>query len=87
MRTIITWEIKNKLQEKITNNAQQYKANLDEMLANKEITMDQWFELIEIVNDKWFELTGIISDAWYYNKQIELTPNWVEENTRLCLKA
>ena len=42
----ITTELKNELQNKVSTIANQNKATIDEMFANRQISIGQWFELM-----------------------------------------
>ena len=87
MKTIITVELKNELQNKVSTIANQHKATIDEMFANRQITIGQWFKLMDVINNKWFELSNMIFNAWYNSKEMNINPDWIEDSIRLCIEV
>ena len=83
----ITTELKNELQNKVSTIANQNKATIDEMFANRQISIGQWFELMDVINNKWFELSDMIFNAWYNNKEMDINLNWIEDNIRSCIEV
>ena len=86
MLTKITWELKNKMKDEITRMKDQYESCINELLVNQQINGDEWIHLHELINERWLNLQKLVADAWFNEKEIDLNPNWIQDNLRLCIE-
>ena len=84
MKMKITWTLKNQLQTQVTDIRDMYESHINQMLCNKEINGDEWIELHRLIQERWHSLCKVLADAWYNGKELDITPNWVQDNLRLC---
>ena len=86
MLTKITWTLKNQMKDEITKVRDLYEAYIDELLANQVINGDEWIQLHSLIQERWLNLQKLVADAWFNEKEIDLNPNWIQDNLRLCIE-